>query len=272
MEEVCAVLAAAAQEHDLPLPFFVRLIWQESRFRSDAVSGKGARGIAQFMPGTAVWRGLDDPHDPIVSLRKSADYLRELRLQFGNLGLAAAAYNGGSGRVQTWLEGRGGLPAETRHYVQIVTGNPVERWLEPDDDIPVATARFPADVPCPVLLAAAPAVEPTGRGRRASGVRVAAAGSPAPLLRAKPASPAWMVVLAANFSHARAQAQWAGLQRKISTVLGGRQPIVVNRAVPGRGRARMSQVRIPEADRASAERLCARLRAVGASCLVIRGS
>src|SRR5262245_5462106 len=60
MEEICAMLVASADAHQLPLPFFVRLIWQESRFRSHVVSWAGARGIAQFMPGTADWRGLTD--------------------------------------------------------------------------------------------------------------------------------------------------------------------------------------------------------------------
>jgi hypothetical protein len=80
------------------------------------------------------------------------------------------------------------------------------------------------------------------------------------------------VVLAGNFSRTRAQAKWVNLQRKIEPILAGRQPMVISRAVPGRGRARMSQVRIPETNRASAERLCAKLRAAGAGCIVLRAS
>jgi soluble lytic murein transglycosylase-like protein len=67
------------------------VIWQESRFNARAVSPKGAAGIAQFMPQTASWHGLADPFDPTEALRHSARYLRELRDQFGNLGLAAAS-------------------------------------------------------------------------------------------------------------------------------------------------------------------------------------
>ena len=70
---------------------FVRLIWRESRFNPSAVSPKGAQGIAQFMPGTAGERGLLDPLNPVQALPKSAEFLAELRSQFGNLGLAAAA-------------------------------------------------------------------------------------------------------------------------------------------------------------------------------------
>ena len=106
----------------MPLEFFARVIWQESRFRSDAVgpvtrSGERAQGIAQFMPRTAAERGLLDPFDPVQALPKSAEFLRELRAEFGNLGLAAAAYNAGPQRLRDYLAGRGGMPAETRGYV-----------------------------------------------------------------------------------------------------------------------------------------------------------
>jgi soluble lytic murein transglycosylase-like protein len=94
--------------------FFARVIWQESRFNAFAVSNKGAQGIAQFMPQTAGARGLADPFDPIQALHHSAGYLHELLTQFGNLGLAAAGYNAGPGRVSAWLAGKKGLPDETR--------------------------------------------------------------------------------------------------------------------------------------------------------------
>jgi soluble lytic murein transglycosylase-like protein len=82
-------LEQAAAENALPVEFFARLIWQESRFDARAVSSRGAKGIAQFMPHTANSHGLGDPFNPIEALRHSAAYLRELRKRFGNLGLAA---------------------------------------------------------------------------------------------------------------------------------------------------------------------------------------
>jgi len=117
-EALCLMLEAAAKANDLPLEFFARVIWQESRFQTNAVgpvtrSGKRAQGIAQFMPGTASERGLLDPFDPVQALPKAAEFLSELRNQFGNLGLAAAAYNAGPRRVQDWLAGSGGMPQET---------------------------------------------------------------------------------------------------------------------------------------------------------------
>jgi len=117
-ESICLMLEAAARANDLPLEFFARVIWQESRFQSDAVgpvtrNGQRAQGIAQFMPGTANERRLLDPFDPVQALPKSAEFLSELRNQFGNLGLAAAAYNAGPRRVQEWLSGAGPMPQET---------------------------------------------------------------------------------------------------------------------------------------------------------------
>src|SRR6195952_4688770 len=111
-EAICLMIESAAKSQDLPLEFFARVIWQESRFQSDAIGpmtrrGQRAQGIAQFMPGTASERRLLDPFDPVQALPKSAEFLNELRGQFGNLGLAAAAYNAGPPRGQDWLSGPG---------------------------------------------------------------------------------------------------------------------------------------------------------------------
>jgi len=121
-DDICRAVEQNAAENELPVEFFARVIWQESRFNARAVSRKGAEGIAQFMPATADYRGLIDPFDPIEALKNSAQYLRDLKQKFGNLGLAAAAYNAGPGRVGAWLASRRPLPQETRNYVAIVTG------------------------------------------------------------------------------------------------------------------------------------------------------
>src|SRR5207253_5216272 len=96
---------SAARANDLPYEFFARVIWQESRFRSNAVgprtrSGERAEGISQFMPGTAAERRLLDPFYPLQALPKLAEFLHDLYQQFGNLGLAAAVYNAGPRRVR----------------------------------------------------------------------------------------------------------------------------------------------------------------------------
>jgi transglycosylase-like protein with SLT domain len=128
-EEICRMIEDAAAKESLPFDFFTRLIWRESRFDTRAVSPAGAQGIAQFMPKTANGRGLDNPFDPLRALEESAEYLRELLQRFGNLGLAAAAYNAGPKRIQDWLARRGPpLRQETHDYVEIITGHAPKKW------------------------------------------------------------------------------------------------------------------------------------------------
>jgi hypothetical protein len=143
----CEALRQAAEASNIPIAFFARLLWQESKFRSSIVSSAGAQGVAQFMPATAAEVGLDDPFDPYQALPASARFLRKLYNQFGNLGLAAAAYNAGPGRIQRWLSGRGILPRETRNYVRIITGNAAEDWLEEDKTVSMRS-ELPQDAPC----------------------------------------------------------------------------------------------------------------------------
>jgi len=145
-DDLCKALLTSAADNDLPAPFFANLIWQESRLRNDSVSPKGALGIAQFMPETAEESGLDDPFDPLQAIPASARFLRGLRLQFGNLGFAAAAYNAGPRRVAEWLQRRRALPRETRGYVIHVTGRSVEQWqTRPPND---GALRFVRRLPC----------------------------------------------------------------------------------------------------------------------------
>jgi hypothetical protein len=143
---LCNALFSSAQDNHLPVTFFANLIWQESGLQKDVVSRKGAMGIAQFMPQTAVENGLGDPFDPLQSISASARLLRELRDQFGNLGFVAAAYNAGPRRVSEWLERHRKLPRETQSYVVNITGRSVEEWQKtPPDD---AALRFVQRLPC----------------------------------------------------------------------------------------------------------------------------
>src|ERR1700676_772648 len=128
-QAVCRTIERSAQAAHLPVDFVTRVIWRESSFRPGVVSRAGAEGIAQFMPTTAQARGLADPFDPEQAIPKAARLLADLRQRFGNLGVAAAAYNAGEGRVAQWLHGQGGLPAETRRYVRFVTGRNSDEWI-----------------------------------------------------------------------------------------------------------------------------------------------
>jgi hypothetical protein len=115
------------------------------------VSHAGAQGIAQFMPATAHRMGLLDPFDPIQAIAKAAGLLRGLRARFGNLGLAAAAYNAGPKRIVDWLAKRAPLPPETQDYVRIITGRAAEEWTGVEASAPNVTVSSPA--PCLQLAA-----------------------------------------------------------------------------------------------------------------------
>jgi soluble lytic murein transglycosylase-like protein len=110
-------LTEAAQRNDVDPRLLAAVVWSESGFHADAVSGAGARGLAQLMPGTAAGMGVD-PDDPLQNLEGGARYLRAALDRFGSPDLALAAYNAGPGAVQQY----GGVPPyqETQRYVSIV--------------------------------------------------------------------------------------------------------------------------------------------------------
>jgi len=200
-DEICRTVEQAAGEYGLPVEFFARVIWQESRFNAQAISPKGAEGIAQFMPATAEFRGLADPFDPIAALHKAAGYLADLRKAFGNLGLAAAGYNAGPGRVSAWLAGTSALPSETRNYVAITTGRPADEWKSPSPPKDAETA-LPHGLPCSALANLIVA-----KPRQAE---------PEP-----PSLPRWGMQLAANFSENIAWATYHRVEKQYASVLGG---------------------------------------------------
>ena len=219
------MIESAAKANDLPLEFFARVIWQESRFQSDAVgpvtrSGQRAQGIAQFMPGTASERRLLDPFDPVQALPKSAEFLRELREQFGNLGLAAAAYNAGPRRVQEWLAGSGYMPQETRNYVSAITGTTVDDWARPGtkDKLP---DRAPTSS-CRELMALL---------RRAPNPFVTELEQHVTLGAAK----LWGVQLAAGFNRDKALAMYSRAMKRLSAVIGDQDPSLLSSRLRSRG-------------------------------------
>jgi hypothetical protein len=263
-DAICLVMESAASANGLPLEFFVRLIWRESRFHADAVgpltrSGQRASGIAQFMPGTAADRGLLDPLDPIRALPKSAEYLRDLRREFGNLGLAAAAYNAGPRRVHDWVSGAGSLPAETREYVQGITGRTAEDWKTAQDAAPGAADKAPtsASPTCPRLVASLKA-KPSGFAAALARRVVTGAAKP------------WGVELFAGFSRDRVLHVYATIAAKYSEALAGTDPLILRDRFRSRGTHEFYQVRAGVESRRDADRVCTRLRAAGAACLVLR--
>jgi soluble lytic murein transglycosylase-like protein len=263
-EAMCLMIESAAKAQDLPLEFFARVIWQESRFQSDAVgpvtrSGQRAQGIAQFMPGTASERRLLDPFDPVQALPKSAEFLNELRGQFGNLGLAAAAYNAGPRRVQEWLAGSGYMPQETRNYVFAITGSSIDDWaaaVKSDNKNVKMSAAAPASS-CRELMALL---------TRAPNPFVAQLEQHIQL----GADKLWGVQLAAGFNRDMALAMYARAMKRLSGVIGDQDPSLLGSVFRSRGTRAFYQVRIGADTRPAADDLCAKIRRAGGACFVLR--
>ena len=248
-QALCRLIETAAERRHLPAGFLTQLIWQESSFRPHVVSPAGAQGIAQFMPGTARERGLADPFDPEQAVPASAALLGDLRDRFGNLGLAAAAYNGGPARVAAWLEGTGSLPFETQNYVLSITGRSAEDWMA---DLRTQRQPPPADTQtCAARVAA---------------LRLA---TPAREFAQAPFAP-WGVQLAANFSKARALATFGRAGRLYAAGGGDAQPMIIGTRLRSRGSRAFYRVRVPASSRMAADALCGRIRAIRGACLVLR--
>jgi hypothetical protein len=254
-QAVCRTIERSAQAAHLPVDFMTRVIWRESSFRPGVVSRAGAEGIAQFMPTTAQARGLADPFDPEQAIPKAARLLADLRQRFGNLGIAAAAYNAGEGRVAQWLHGQGGLPAETRRYVRFVTGRNPDEWIGSGSSNPAAAT--PGDDPAELrsCLVATAELRRGGGGGGSDGVVAAELWAP------------WGVQLAGNFSKSLALAAFDRARARYAGVIGDTRPMIIGRLLRSRGTRPFYQVRLPAASRTVAEQLCGRIQSIGGACV-----
>ncbi len=250
-QTVCRIIEAASIANQLPPGYLTRLIWQESSFRPHVVSPAGAQGIAQFMPGTAGERGLADPFDPEAAIPKAADFLADLNTRFGNLGLAAAAYNAGPARVRAWRDGRGELPFETRNYVAAVTGHPAEDWTGDIDSKTADEAAKTFEMSCSETVA---------QIRR---------GQPILYARSPLAAP-WGVQLSGSFSKTAALSIYARAQGRYATIIGELEPMVLGGCLRSRGSRPFYRVRAPAQTRSAASQLCDRIRAAGGACAVLK--
>jgi len=249
--DLCTGIEHLANARAVPTDFFARLIWRESLFRPGAVSPKGAEGIAQFMPGTAQLRGLDNSFDVLPALEASARYLRELKDRFGSYGLAAAAYNAGEARLSSFLSS-GSLPLETRAYVLAITGYPAERWK--DDPPEEAAAPLAEDKP---FLESCVAL---AESRKLSPGAVAGQGSWTP----------WGVQLAAHLDPDVARRLFAQALSRLPAPLREEQPVIVPQKRGNFGYRTRYAARIGRETRAEAQTLCDSIKVAGGACSVWR--
>ncbi len=221
-------------------------------FDPNAVSPKGAQGLAQFMPGTAEKRGLADPFEPLAAIAASASYLADLKKEFGNMGLAAAAYNAGEERVRRWKAGQSGMPAETQDYVAFITGREVEAWKDAGAAHPIPAAGNGKDVveDCVKLAMrlGTPSASPLRLGKR------------------RP----WGVLLAQNFSEGKALAMYRRLKVRAPAVLTNVEPMVIRKRNLSRGSRAMALVMVGADSRAEADGICIKLGGAGVPCRVMK--
>lgn len=247
--DTCRAIEIFARRERLPAGYFARLIWQESRFDPLALSTAGAQGIAQFIPSTARLRGLRNPFDPLEALAKSAAYLRVLVDRFGNLGLAAVAYNGGEGRAARYVATAGYLPAETRWYVEVITGLAPDAWLAEDVAEPDLS-----------LSGRVPFVEAC--------VKMAEAETVPRLDRPPSQWMPWGVMLAQNFSQAVAIRRFERVKATYGKLIGGEKLMLLMARNPSFGPRLRHMAMIGRQTRDEAEALCTRLNTAGAACVV----
>lgn len=249
--DTCQLIGAVARTHGLDPGFLARLIWQESRFDFNALSPAGARGIAQFMPGTAKLRGLADSYDPAMALEHAAQYLSELVAKFGNPGLAAVAYNGGEARASAFVAGTGGLATETRNYVRIITGLSAEEWR---DDPPKAR-----DLSLEPGKPFGPACRALAKSQRITPFKE-------PVARISP----WGVQMAAAGTRAKAKRRFEMRSRGCQSAVRGQKLELIRKVPPIYGRTPFYVARLGVGSRASADRLCQKIRRLNCACAVYR--
>lgn len=248
-DDVCTAIHAAAGDAGIDSGFLARLLWKESLFDASAVSPAGALGIAQFMPGTAELRGLEDPFNPAEAIFASANYLAELIRRFGNPGLAAAAYNGGENRMERYLKQDNGiLPAETLAYVAAITGRPARVWR----DAPPETVDYRLDGETPFLEACR--MQAKGRAIR----------------EFRDPVPPWGVVVASARQWGLAERLAAQVRRRHGGMLAEAELRVIRAPVPGIANSMRYTVQVPAQSRDAALSFCLRLRTTGAICRIHR--
>lgn len=249
--DLCRSIGHFSEVHDVPPAFFARLIWRESLFRPEAVSPKGAEGIAQFMPGTARMRGIADSFDVLEALDASAGYLVELKTRFGNFGFAAAAYNAGENGFSRFLSTER-LPIETRDYVFAITGATVEMWRDEPPEIAAPTLDEASSFQdaCVVLADKRRMKEPVFSG--------SADWAP------------WGVQLAAHFRPAIIDQLFTRALSRLPAPLNAERALIVRQRGGNFGYSPRYAARIGRETRQEANKLCADIRAAGVSCTVFK--
>jgi hypothetical protein len=251
--DTCQAIRDVTRNHGLDTGFFTRLIWQESRFDPNALSPAGAQGIAQFMPQTAKLRGLTASYNPALALDHSAHYLAVLTERFGNVGLAAVAYNGGEKRATNFIARTNGLAQETTNYVEIITGQSAEHWRDsPPEKLDLTLQKEKPFMSACLELA---------QNRQLSKMKS---------LRPQPKLPTWGVQMASGSTQAKAQAMYKRNARACQNVVKTHAPNYIKKSPQVFGRKEYFVARLGSKTRGAAQKLCNRMRKFNCVCVVYK--
>jgi len=125
-------IRAASERFEIDASLIAAVIWAESRWNASSVSNKGAVGLMQLLPSTAVFivekKGLEVDATNLTCARTNiiigTAYLRYLFDRFGDERTVLIAYNAGEGKVSKWLDGQDRLDTspypETNAYLEQV--------------------------------------------------------------------------------------------------------------------------------------------------------
>ena len=112
-----AYFKKAAKKYGVSESLLKAIAKAESNFNPRDLSSSGAMGVMQLMPETARSLGVDDPYDPEQNIMGGAKCISQKLKEFnGDVKLALAAYNAGSGAVKR----AGGIPSQCKTYVNRV--------------------------------------------------------------------------------------------------------------------------------------------------------
>lgn len=249
--DVCGLIERSADENGLDPNFLARLLWKESRFEPGAISPVGAIGIAQFMPGTAEIYDLDDPFNPALAIRKAAWYLDHLRDRFGNIGLAAIAYNGGENRAARFISKRTTLPYETLDYVEAITGHDALSWR----DSPPDNGDLKLEIGTDMTFQAACVKLAGDRSLRE--------------FTTQPKVFPWGVIVASHPDRSAAARQVSRLNRSLRPVLGNKRVGYVRKKMSGMPRP-VYTAQVGYESRREARKFCLKLKRIGGKCIVLK--
>ena len=249
-DDICRAVEEDAAANGLPVEFFARVIWQESRFNAQAVSPKGAQGIAQFMPRDGGLARLADPFDPIEALKHSASYLHDLREQIRQSRARCRRLQCRSGAGECVARR---APRAAERDAQLRGDHhrlDRDEWASPSPP-QTAETTIPQGVPCTRLanLILAP---------KEQAQRIAAY------------VPRWGMQLTANWSESKAWAVYRMIAKQYAALIGDREPIVIRSRGIGLGSAMRYNIRIADDNRGYLEKFCNKLIAAGGACVVLR--